>query len=349
MKKIQFAIIIGFCSFWCNSFAQSSDTLYGTTDTLYFPFYNGVQMIEIDHLTYYEMMDIRFSTMNQMPIYENRPFANEYFFRNEAGKIVKSFNSSLDHESLESRLRPVSFINQPSHIQSHLSMFDSMLLYGTKNDKEVYYRIFNHNYQDFFDRDTSLLKTGLIDTLGNIIFPHEFTELVSLGNGSFIAAKNHNYGVITLDNTELIPCEFYQPSHSMNGLLFFSDHTQAKFAFRVNDKRVFTIPSNRYQLTSFVPELFVITRSGKDGVWNILTNQQIVPNQYDHITLMNYDHQPHGIAIKVLSGNKYGLFDVDGKVILPCVYDEIGQWYDVDGNRVLKVVKDGVTTEIKLK
>lgn len=221
MKKIQFAIIIGFCSFWCNSFAQSSDTLYGTTDTLYFPFYNGVQMIEIDHLTYYEMMDIRFSTMNQMPIYENRPFANEYFFRNEAGKIVKSFNSSLDHESLESRLRPVSFINQPSHIQSHLSMFDSMLLYGTKNDKEVYYRIFNHNYQDFFDRDTSLLKTGLIDTLGNIIFPHEFTELVSLGNGSFIAAKNHNYGVITLDNTELIPCEFYQPSHSMNGLLFF--------------------------------------------------------------------------------------------------------------------------------
>jgi len=71
-------------------------------DTSYYPFYNGVQMIEIDHIGYWDrkIYFLEQSTPRAMPhsMYNPMPIGNEFFFRDTTGVIVKAFNTekSLD-------------------------------------------------------------------------------------------------------------------------------------------------------------------------------------------------------------------------------------------------------------
>ena len=79
-------------------------------DTLYYPFYDGVQMIEVDHDSYTRILSMRYSSMSQPPnLYFSRPLGNEIFMRDSLGVIVRSYNPSVHQDSLN--LRPISYVN----------------------------------------------------------------------------------------------------------------------------------------------------------------------------------------------------------------------------------------------
>ncbi|MBK6833780.1 MAG: hypothetical protein IPG89_05675 [Bacteroidetes bacterium] len=74
------------------------------TDTLYYPFYNGVQMIEVDHIGQWDRMifHLEQSQPRAMPhsMFHPQPIGNEYYFRDTSGKIIHTFGSASSIEKL---------------------------------------------------------------------------------------------------------------------------------------------------------------------------------------------------------------------------------------------------------
>lgn len=80
-------------------------------DTLNFPFYNGMQMIEVDHIGFWDKK-IYFLEQSQpraMPhsMFNPMPIGNEFFFRDTSGTIVKAFNTKHSLSALTKHFKNV--------------------------------------------------------------------------------------------------------------------------------------------------------------------------------------------------------------------------------------------------
>ena len=110
MKRGLFILILLLSPLAEIAFAQTSNNLNGFTteevfrpklasqlDTLYYPFYGGIQMIEVDHIGYWDrtIFFLEQSEPRAMPhsMFNPMPIGNEYFFRDTVGNIVKAFNT----------------------------------------------------------------------------------------------------------------------------------------------------------------------------------------------------------------------------------------------------------------
>ncbi|PCJ67679.1 MAG: hypothetical protein COA58_00655 [Bacteroidetes bacterium] len=335
-KRIRSGFFIFFLVFLgSNCYAQYGIEKKPRVDTVYYPFYNGIQMVEIDHSSYYNRLSIEHRNMSQMPHWHyTQPIGDEYLFRDSFGRIIKSFNTNLNSDSMETALRKVPFVNTLYHRQTDPKLFEN------KGSRPSYKSIFNYSIQEYDYSDTlkrNSLREGLIDTLGNIIVSVEFTDVIVV-HGDFVVQSEGKWGLITAEKDLLIPV-LYNGYDIGDELIFFRDSGKYKLAYHADTKKIISLDAFLYPVFYKWDSLFIVKRDDNLGLINILTNEITIPCEFENLNVVSYKDE---LVVKAYQKNKFGMFDEQGGLMLQCKYDVIHHWRREYG-RSFKVELDGKT------
>ena len=288
-------------------------------DTVYYPFSNGQQLVVLDHLSYFTMLDIQYSTMSQMPYgYWDRPIGNEYFFRDTNGVIKKSYNSSLNWDTLARLLKSIDFTAKE---MPHNRFYDT---YEEKVARK-YFPVFNYTIQSYVHKDTAFhLKTGIIDMNGKLIIPTEF-DVVRNYNDCFLVGQDQKFGIVDNQFNYLVNLK-YSNYQDRDSLIYLSDKRWIDAVFNFNAYQFNDI--TKLDLREFDQErgFLMFQKDSLFGLINVLTNEVLVSNDYNRI-VNYYCHSDwrylnHGLMI-VQKGKYFGVVNLKGEVIIPCLYDKI--------------------------
>ena len=147
-------------------------------------------------------------------------------------------------------------------------------------------------------------KFGVVDQQGNIKVPFIYDESLYFDGNTFsIAKRNGMQGIIDINNKEIIPLKYSSVS----------------------------------QIDDDESNLFILENS--DGVKIVNLSNKVILSGYNQIE--SIFNQPLKFIVK--KNKKYGIVDLDNKIILPIEYDEISNWTEY-GPRISKfIVKNGKT------
>ncbi len=166
-------------------------------------------------------------------------------------------------------------------------------------------------YNDFSIETPTLIfknlkgKTGMVDREGNILIPFEYDGLRKIESTLFLWARNGDLnGVISNAGKVKIPVTY-------------------KILYPVYDK--FDDEDQRRK------NLFIA-----DGTL-IDINNKVIMNEYDSIVPMYYNHD----KLIVSRNKKFGITDINKKILLPLKYDEISNWVEYGPEKRHFIRKNG--------
>lgn len=202
------------------------------------------------------------------------------------------------------------------------SNHNSSEYYNAKKGK--IYTIFNRNlkkigesfepvYNDFSSDTPTLIfknlknKYGMINSEGQILIPFDFDEMFEIeGTEFYRVSKDNKFGVIDEKGKLRIPI-LYKGIYSLYDK--FDDEDLLKKSLFVADNKVINI------------------------------DNQIVIDGYSSITPIFNNHN----YFIVSKNKKFGIIDVNKKIILPLEYDEISNWTEYGPRHSKFIVKNGET------
>ena len=313
-------------------------------DTFYYPFYDGSQMIEIDHTTYFNLLDIEYLSVSQAPYWlSQRPIGNEYLMRDSIGRIIESFNIDCNFDSLENVLRQPSFVNRLFHHDTPQLFMSS---YHPQGSFFAFKFIFNYNIKNYDDHDSTKrknLKYGLIDTLGKVFLPAHFSSILFF-HGNILLKKNKDWGLVSIQKQTIIPCE-YPDYRTTKSFLYFLKNGTHQVAFHNPTKQIISLESYSHPINE-KEGLFIFEKDSNIGLMNILKDQPIIEAQFDNISQFHYKYGNEEIVFLVKKGSKFGIINPNGKVLLPCQYDRI-HWWRKEYKAYFEVTLDGKSFRVK--
>lgn len=311
-------------------------------DTIFYPFYNEVQMIEIDHIGAWER-DVASHEMSQprglsWSMLIPGPVPNELLFRNTDGVIVKAFNTLVTLDSLNNAFAKIpiakkstgiSLLTHTSHRDKvHSAWFDHLT---RQNDFNGYYLVYDDSSliypknNHWFNSIRTWQNVGLIDSFGNIFLPIGYTSLLP-ANNYILACKDSVWGLLDDQKQEVVPMIYdYAAFDSQEEIIFIRnqkiqliyDLRRNRF-FPIDDAEEITIDqmhSDRYnpQQLKERPALYPFRSKGLTGLMD--TNYTVItPAVYQLI-----QWHVNGRAL-VCRNNLFGYLDEHGKEIIPCQY-----------------------------
>lgn len=142
-------------------------------------------------------------------------------------------------------------------------------------------------------------KCGLVSRFGNIIVPFEYENIYSSHYCNYYIQKNGKWGLVNNSNNVLLPFVFDYITIAEDGS--GCDNTN-----------------------------YIVVQKGKFGKYNS-KGEEIFPCIYDGITTW-VEYGPDGHFVRI--GNKYGLIDYSGNIIIPLEYDKVGN-VNKDGLSIL--------------
>lgn len=315
MKKKQFILTIFILHFGV-CFCQINETFFLSKPSVnsteigvfYYPFIEGVQMIEIDYQTAYYAHQAPYFNKGYVPPYHGKKI-NEYIFRDTTGQIVKIYNMYEGLDSISMVLKPVAFFNKENHITS---TWDD---YYQQGKLSGYYNVFQDD------------KQGVIDSLGNIVVPMAYNYITHKPN-SFLIHSNSEVAIIPLSNLEK-KVDFFDNYHERRPLIYFSKNEKLTEVFNYN-KSTFTDLSN-YEDVRLVAQgyegLAWVKKNGLWGIRNFNNDSQLLSCTYDSGNYFSYFYQSkYRMVVSVWQNGKMGLISLDDNkpmVILDCKYDKI--------------------------
>ena len=137
---------------------------------------------------------------------------------------------------------------------------------------------------------------GVIDSLLEIAVPFIYSSMKYAGNGLLVVSKNNKYGCINLQNEVLVPLVYEE----------------------LGNVQLTELDDN---------EVFIATNSGLmaaklGGYYGAIDthNKIVVPFEYDDVIIERGDcsSSVRG-GIKIIKNHRYGYFDLNGKLVEPCV------------------------------
>jgi len=190
-------------------------------DTLYYPFFGGVQMIEVDHIGYWDRMIfyLEQSQPRSMPYsaFNPMPLGNAYFFRDSLGNIVKAFNSGESLTDLTQHFKKIP-------LQKKSTGFRSLFLYHKFQHHRVgvwyqspqalfdfpnHYKVSTGKaeqkvgFENSADLEKNQVKFGLIDTLGQVVIPLVYQAILPYYD-LLLVQKEGKWGLINYKNEVVI-------------------------------------------------------------------------------------------------------------------------------------------------
>ncbi|GEM_PF-867745 len=154
-------------------------------------------------------------------------------------------------------------------------------------------------------------KYGLIDAEGNEKIPFIYDEGLYFDRDDYsIAEKNNRFGIINLNNAELVPISY----QSLDPVF---DQWDEKPKGSAN----YFVAKTEY------------------GAKIIDLNNKTILSGYDSTDPIFNDH----FKLIVQKNKKFGIVDLKNKIILPVEYDEISNWTEYGPRRSKFIVKNGKT------
>lgn len=193
-------------------------------------------------------------------------------------------------------------------------------------------------------------KYGLIDFLGKQITKPIYDEIDSLSykEGELLVKQNDKYGVINIKGKIIVNIEYNQIS--VDG--YYTDENQYKYAgyivlnktqegYRygyINSKGK-VILETQYNELSRIDDIEdnenVYLIGAKNGQYGVIKNKKdLIPNEYQSI---RYDSTNHVLVVE--KSKKYGISNLEGKLIVPVEYDQI----DITGIYLYAQNNQGIT------
>lgn len=180
-------------------FPFSVDNIH-TAFVYYYPYYNDIQMIEIETSLYY-IWDMEHGPPRDFfyrLAYD--PLQNPVIFRNQKGKIIRTYNL---HEGQLKNFKLLSPKKSLGHIITHKEVNQ------LKRNHQQYYK--DRGYREFplnhyVVRSNNELY-GVIDTLGNEVLKAELNNVV-FRNNSYYVQKSMLWGLYGITLNEIIPCKY---------------------------------------------------------------------------------------------------------------------------------------------
>lgn len=374
MKTTCFLLLMVCCGSAYSQFPRMKDKPQKIAlDTIYFPFYDGVQMIMVNHLKKYNdeygpaIMQSMY--MSQMPVFPAAPEGNEYFFRNRDGEIIKSFNTYFSNKVLSCYFQ--SLVDTSVVNDFHVNYYsDTNLYYPSKNMHihNAYYKIckkapLTRNDRELRDYERGQIRTkyGLIDTLGNIVLDMVYEQILTLPKG-FLVQKDGKWGIVNKKQAEVLAFEY--DYHSTDYYYFDNYPMEKELTYLMQDglykvayfmKHDSLIYLDDYY-SALLPKkgLFIMSENDKYGIVDLVNNKVLIPPKYDkpaysafrfHDPNKEFYHLEHAYIIAEKNG-KYGMINLKNKVVLPFKYDKIFTKHESpDG--YFKAILKGKTVEIK--
>lgn len=372
MKKA-LVIISLFFLFWGSTFAQKKDNLSTLTiedafqfkmptqmDTIYYPFYNGVQMIEVDQIGFWDkkIFFLEQSDPRAMPhsMFHPMPIGNEYFFRDTTGTIVKAFNTKHSLSTLTkhfektplNRKSPGVFASFPYHSSQdyrsgvwYQSPQPSLNFLGYYKVSTGYVEQETKDFLGSNTEETKTLKFGLIDSLGNIVIPIQYDEIQPFYK-NLLVHKNNKCGIINYKHIALVPLVYdsytidyddfpLNPKKSRN--VFFLTFKKRKnyrpkpiynTVFLTEENKL--IPLNNYNEIHLERSRYFHPDTKKRFIFVVKNGKKGFLNaQYQEIIppqhdILEYTKRNQGLY-RVAKNSKFGFWDKNFKEIVPLEYD----------------------------
>lgn len=345
MKCLFFAVPILFLAVTAHSQITIDDILGHNppvgVDTNYYPFYNGVQMIEIDNVgswerdvAWHEAMQPRALSWSML-IPSTGP--NIYLFRDQSGKIVKAFNTKVSTEQLTKDFRKIP-IKQKSQNLSHQLMGG---FHTGKYQSELYsYQsrcLEFHGLYKVYNMDSVLLvdkilggsffdgKVGLIDSLGNIFLPWEYDNIIPAGK-NIVTRKGSECMMIDRNKKSALNGEYTGVNENyLDEFIFYRSEKIAALYYPKEDSTYYI---NEYDWIDFESMHYVINNSyswkqpflftyKKDGLIGFINEryEEITPPKYDAFYWFT---EERGLVVR---NGKFGYIDTLANEVIPCRYD----------------------------
>lgn len=310
-------------------------------DTIFYPYYNDVQMIEIDLLGHWEA-DVMFHEMSQPRALSWNALIpgelyNVYLFRHRNGSIVKAFNTSTPLDSLTLAFRHVpadkkstgiSQLTVHGHATRHFSNWGDYR--SRMNNFGGYYPVYtdsslprNYTMGMVLGRQ-HVQRMGLIDSFGNFFLPIEYTNIIPV-NDHILISKSDKCGVIDKSHRVVIPMEYDQYNLYSDEEVIFYRNEKFSLIYDLRTEKQFAVDDYDYIAIDAVRSLrhneqqknavylFQFRKNGKTGLLD--TNYKVVtPAVYDMISWYMEDR------VVCCRDKKFGYLDEHGSEVIPCVY-----------------------------
>lgn len=321
----------------------------------YYPFYDGVQMVEVDYLTAYHETtnELEFSQPRALPwsMVLGPPRPNTYFWRTHFGEIVVQYGPNVPRDvKLLSPAQSEKEVRPHSHWSNR---FGAGL--GTVNQSRFY------PYYLLTLEDPEQRKFGLVDSLGQVRLAMEYDEVRGNFSGSgFLVRQGERWslldvqltstfstrkyrlqwseldtliylraedrvGLLTLSGRVLLPVKYHMilPGWNEHGLMEVRDpQRRCGFVDRMGRE---VIPT-RYASVGRYKEGLVPARLNEK--WGFLDAQgrEVVPFRY---TLVSDFQQGFArVGVKRDGVYFYGFIDKDGKEVVPLIYSDATNFED---------------------
>lgn len=131
-------------------------------------------------------------------------------------------------------------------------------------------------------------KTGFVDKAGEIILPFEYEDIICEHLGNIFVKRSGKWGVVNYKNQQLLPCKYDFIAYAWDE----GDNDEQNYIVVQNDK------------------FGKVTETG----------DEIFPCLYDGITTW-VEYGPSGHYVRI--GDKMGLIDYEGKIIIPVQYEKV--------------------------
>ena len=191
---------------------------------------------------------------------------------------------------------------------------------------------------------------GYYDEQGNILIPFEYYSLGELVEGKIKACKRGNWGAIDINNHIIVPFEYDGIDDFKNGeatVYWWDYQTSSMWRRTVNNKG--ELLTGREE--TLIDELLKGTKLDKWGVYKA-TGEIILPFIFDHIDYIQHigivayfnfecmcsmtlsgkltkcTYMLRNGFYKVWDSGKWGVYSANHEIVLPFVYDSLGDFYE---------------------
>ncbi len=166
-------------------------------------------------------------------------------------------------------------------------------------------------------------ETGLYHKYNKtLVIPAVYDTLNYISDDRITACKNDRYGMINIEQEEIIPFEYK-----------YIDYINDNFIIAINDDEKYGVINidNEVVLSFEYDEIYNIheyygylrvSKNNKFGLVNSANAEIVVPLEYESI---EYTRNETAVAIKE---GRFGVIDVRNKIVVPFIYDSIMNHYD---------------------
>ncbi len=274
---------------------------------IYYNFYNGTQIVKVDMLNHSRMRVAQMPPRALPPemILQTMPTANIYFIRDASGKILKRY---CPYAFDEAQLLPPGKVKTVAHFfnstPDYIRTPHGMMGPGEQLDSHIY-KIHENG------------KTGLMDTLANILLEPKFERLQYAGS-MYLVTLNGLHGVYGKDYKVLLPAEYKILEYKGNGLFLVNKEGYYEFIDRsgtIRRKMDYDDIERVYYPTAD-DHHYIFRKGEKFGLLDSLYNE-VTPLLYDAI-----EHQENGYSV-MNSDRLWALMDNNGKQITDFKYYQV--------------------------